>query len=616
MRSESVLTHRLVAAPAVLLLGLSLLACSTEPVARPDPSSARILAQGPILGLAHETHDAHVWRGLPFAAPPVGELRWRAPRPPEPWTETREALQRGSKCVQLDMADASEVVGSEDCLSLDVYAPRFAQDSVPVGASRRPVMLWIHGGGNSIGSGELYDAARLAAESDVVVVVVQYRLGVLGWLSHPALRQSAGDAADASGNFGTLDTIRALEWVQENVAVFGGDPSNVTVFGESAGGINVFALLLSPRAKGLFHRAIAQSGVLFSTTRADAENFIDGAEPGMSGSSSEILAALLVEDGRAKDREAAKTALASMEPSAIEAYLRGKAPEELLAVFQDSPMGGMYFSPNVFRDGHVIVDAPPLEAFRSPETHNAVPTILGTNREETKIFSLFTSPHVRRMFGVPLSVTDAQAFDLGSEYGGLLWKAQGADEPATALQANGRNDVFGYRFDWDEQGDLLWLDLDRMLGAAHAIDVLFVFGFMDLGRFTSAMYADLPSAEELSAQMRSYWTEFARVGDPGRGRDGSLVHWQPWGGTPSAPKYMLFDSKADGGLRMASETLDVKGVVSRLETDERYPSAALRCETLKELAQFSPSISKEDYAAFSHGACSSDPLPARTPLGG
>jgi para-nitrobenzyl esterase len=605
-----------VAASIASLLGLALLACGSEPAPSADPTSARTLVQGPIVGLAHETEEAHVWKGLPFAAPPVGELRWRAPRPPEYWTETREALHRGSECVQLDMADATELVGSEDCLTLDVYAPRFAPESVPARDARRPVMVWIHGGGNSVGSGRLYDAARLAAEGDVVVVVVQYRLGVLGWLSHPALRQAAGNLDDASGNFGTLDTIRALEWVQENAAALGGDPGNVTVFGESAGGINVFALLLSPRARGLFHRAIAQSGVLFSTTRNDAENFVDAAEPGMSGSANEILAALLVQEGRASDRETAKGALASMEPADVEAYLRGKQPGELLSVFQDSPMGGMYFSPNIFRDGHVIVDAPPLEALQSAASHNAVPTIVGTNRDETKLFALFTSPHVRRMFGIPVSVTDAQAFDLGSEYGGLLWKAQGADQPATAMQSGGRSDVFGYRFDWDEQGDLLWLDLDRMLGSSHAMELLFVFGFTDLGRFTSAMYADLPSAEQLSAQMRSYWTEFARAGDPGRGRDGSLVRWQPWGGEANAPKYLLFDSEAGGGLRMASETFDVKGVVSRLETDERYPSMALRCETLKELTQFSPSITEQDYAKFRSGACRSDPLPPRTPLGG
>ena len=609
------MTHRFVAAFAGFVV-LSLSACAGDAPPEADPSSVRTLAQGPIVGTAHPTHAAHVWRALPFAEPPVGPLRWKAPRPPGPWTETRDAVVRRHECVQLDITDPSSVIGNEDCLTVDVYAPRFAADAVPAGPKRLPVMFWIHGGGNSIGSGEVYDAARLAVENEVVVVVAQYRLGLFGWFSHPALRQTAETPEDRSGNFGTLDTIRALEWVQENAAVFGGDPANVTVFGESAGGINVFALLLSPRAKGLFHRAISQSGVLYSTTRAQAENFVDSEDPGMPGSASEVLAAQLVQDGKAADREAAKAVLAGMEGPAIEAYLRGMTPERLLSIFEDSPMGGMYFSPNVFRDGHVIVDAPPLDAFASKATHNAVPTIVGTNREETKLFALFTSPSVRRMFGLPVSVTDAQAFDLGSEYGGLLWKAQGADQPATALVSAGREDVYGYRFDWDEQGELLWLPLDRMLGAAHAIELLFVFGFTDLGRFTDAMYADLASAETLSKQMRSYWTEFARSGSPRRGRDGSLPTWQPWGAAAEAPKYLVIDSVAGGGMRMASETVDVAGVLDQLGRDTRFRDTALRCATLNDLALYSNEISPEAHAAFADGACRETPPPPRTPLGG
>ena len=350
-------------------------------------------------------------------------------------------------------------------------------------------------------------------------------------------------------------------------------------------------------------------------TREQGENFIDADEPGMPASSSELLAAWLVEAGEAEDREAAKGRIAKMSPVEVETFLRGLSPESMLGVFRGSRMGGMYFSPDLFRDGHVIVDEPALEAFASPTSHNAVPLMSGTNREETKLFGMFTSPHVRRMFGIPLSVTDAEAYDLGSEYGGLLWKAQGVDEPLQALVRGGRGDVFGYRFDWDEQGELLWLDLARMLGASHAVELLFVFGFTDLGRFTDSMYADLPSAETLSSQMRSYWTEFARTGDPGRGRDGRLPRWQPWGATPDAAKYIVFDSPAGGGLRMASDIVNVPGVLAKLESDDRYRSVNLRCETLKELASFSVAISPETYAGFADGACASNPPPPRTPLG-
>jgi para-nitrobenzyl esterase len=596
---------------------LTLAACGgDDPPPAPDASSQRSLAQGEIVGFAHAEHAAQAWKGIPFAKAPIGPLRWRAPLAPEPWSGQREALVSGAPCVQYDMTDSGAVSGDEDCLFLDVYAPRFAADAVPKDAARLPVMVWIHGGGNSIGSAEIYDAARLAAENEVIVVTIQYRLGVFGWLSHPALRAAAGNADDASGNFGTLDTIRALEWVRKHVSAFGGDPGNITIFGESAGGIDVFALLLSPRAKGLFHRAISQSGMLTSATRAQAENFIDAEDPGLAGSLSEFLLSHIIADGRAADREAAKPLLAAMTADETLAYLRGKSAAELISVFDGGAMGGMYFVPQILRDGHVIVDADPLEALRSAELHNAVPTIVGTNRDETLLFSMMGSPHVRRLFGIPIGFKDELAFRLGGEYGGLLWKAQGADQPAAAMRAGGRSDVWAYRFDWDEQGKLLWLDLDRLLGACHALDVLFVFGFTDLGRWTDNVFADVESAEQLSKRMRSYWTQFARSGDPGRGVGGDLPHWQPWELAEDAAKYLVFDSDAGGGLRMESAAVDVDRVVELLAEDPRFATTQARCEAFKDMVQFSGEFEPEDYEAFAGGACTDFPLPERPPLGG
>ncbi len=161
---------------------------SDEPPPVTDTAAVRTIEQGKMVGYAHPARAAHVWKGIPFAAPPVGDLRWRAPRMPAAWEGTREALTAGSECPQLDMQDATKVKGNEDCLFLDVFAPRFAADAIPQGDDRRPVMVWIHGGGNSIGSAQVYDASRLVVTGDVVVVNVQYRLGVLGWFSHPALR--------------------------------------------------------------------------------------------------------------------------------------------------------------------------------------------------------------------------------------------------------------------------------------------------------------------------------------------------------------------------------------------------------------------------------------------
>ncbi|MGH7859373.1 MAG: carboxylesterase family protein, partial [Candidatus Binatia bacterium] len=279
-----------------MLLSLLILAgaaCRPEPPApaKADPESRRSLPAGEVVGSTGR-YGAHVWLGIPYAKPPVGALRWRAPEPREAWNGVREALAPPAVCAQLpsrfggvESDDPEKPVGGEDCLYLNVYAPRFSPGEVPKAGSRLPVLFWIHGGGNVIGHASFYDGGNLAATHRVVVVALNYRLGPLGWFRHEALRAEAGSADDRSGNYGTLDLVRGLEWVRENVAGFGGDPGNVTIFGESAGGRNVFSLLLSPKARGLFHRAIVQSGGTGTAPVETAETLADATPPGHRNSS-------------------------------------------------------------------------------------------------------------------------------------------------------------------------------------------------------------------------------------------------------------------------------------------------------------------------------------------
>jgi para-nitrobenzyl esterase len=373
----------------------------------PDPDALRSLAQGDVIGFEGR-FGAHNWLGLPFAAPPTGALRWRAPRPPEPWEGTREALAGGASCPQLasvrggpEGEEPGEPIGSEDCLFANVFAPRFAPAELPRGVDRLPVMVWIHGGGNTIGDARLYDGGRLATLHELVVVVIQYRLGVFGWFSHPALFSAEDDALDRSGNWGTLDLVRALAWVRENAEAFGGDPRNITIFGESAGATNVLSLLVSPVAHGSFERAIAQSGGLRTRTRAEAEHLADASEPGDPRSSGEVLLSLLQADG-AVDRSAAKVRAAAMKRPELAAYLRGKSADEILRVFEGGGFGGMYRIPTLIRDGAVVPLEEPEDLFARADGTAPVPAILGTNRDENKLFLLFGSEHVRRAFGFPL----------------------------------------------------------------------------------------------------------------------------------------------------------------------------------------------------------------------
>lgn len=595
----------------VLLVSSLLVSCGEAPPDA-DPTTHRVISQGEIVGIKIGEGDENkvlAWKGIPFAAPPVEALRWRAPRPPAPWEGTREALASGSMCTQLG---GDPVQGSEDCLYLDVFAPASVAEE---GAALRPVMYWIHGGGNSMGSGDMLPPQALARDNDVVVVTINYRLGIFGWLSHEALRASASGPEDASGNFGTLDIIRGLEWVQENIAQFGGDPDRVTIFGESAGGLNVFSMLVSPRAKGLFHAAIAESGSPATMTRDESEHYTDDPEaPGLPGSSSELVIALLRQAGRAEDRASAKALAAEMAPEEIEVFLRGHSPESLLQPFVelmgDTPMP-MYLVPNIFQDGQVVSHGEPLELFATEGAYNAVPFIAGTNREESKLFVAFDSPHVETTFGLPSGFSNLRMYDVEGEYGGLIWRAMGADEPVAAMRRTQGDSVWAYRFDWDEEPVVLGLDLSKLLGAAHAIEMLFVFDLTDLGWANRFLYEDRESAAKLSRQMRSYWANFAHHYQPGTGQDGDLPEWKPWGQGSGEPKYIVFDSERDGGLRMERDQIDQAWVVARAGNDPRLLNDEERCRVYKNMVQWSEALSPEAYTRVGGGMCEAFPLGAR-----
>jgi acetyl esterase/lipase len=254
----------------VVALALLMAACSGKPKAPApiaDPDARRTVAQGALVG-GKDLYDSHSWLAIPYAAPPVGERRWKAPAPPSAWSGERKATQFGSECTQLasplgGSADlpVGSVRGSEDCLSLNVYAPRFPTADIPARSEKLPVIVWIHGGANRSGSADFYHGGNLAATHNLIVVTVNYRLGPLGWFYHPALAKTAASPEEASGNFALLDLIAALGWLRENVAAFGGDPGNITIMGESAGANNVLSLLVTPAAKGLYHRAILQSAL-------------------------------------------------------------------------------------------------------------------------------------------------------------------------------------------------------------------------------------------------------------------------------------------------------------------------------------------------------------------
>jgi para-nitrobenzyl esterase len=599
---------RILVATGFLLLLLQF-ACGRDESPPPivDDSSAREITLGKLVGFKSE-EGAHVWRGIPFAEPPIGALRWRAPRPPKAWDGTLEALAFGSPCIQFagpggrrEGLDETDTRGREDCLYLNVFAPPSSPDQVPTGDARLPVMLWIHGGGNTIGDALLYDASLLATRQAVVVVTLHYRLGVLGWFSHDALASEDTTPDDRSGNYGTLDVIAALQWVQKHISTFGGDPNRVTVFGESAGGTDTFAMLASPRAAGLFHRAIVQSGSGDTVEMSEAENPTDATPAGHERSSSEVLWALLVADGTAEDRETARAHAASMTPDQVALYLRSKSPTDLLSLYGGA-LGGMYDTPELFRDGHVLPRVDVREAFARGE-YNAVPAIFGTNRDEIKLFQAFGSKYVARMSVMPLWFKNERMYDLGAEYSTKMWKVRGVDEAARAITTAGSAPAFAYRFDWDEEGKLLWFDLSRLLGAAHAFEIPFVFGGLSFGPATEYIFPEssLPGARVLSDQMMSYWGQFAYTGDPGRGRSGKQPEWKSWGSKTG--QFLVFDTEADGGVRLSNETLTRTKVLAQIANDDRFEAIEERCEIYADLVRFGRQLTRDEYETIEGGLC-------------
>jgi para-nitrobenzyl esterase len=466
---------------------------------------------GPVRGIDDGT--VKVWKAVPYAAAPVGELRWRAPQPPEAWTEPRDAGRVGPVCPQPTDPRIPMDLGApqgDDFLSLNVWAPPNTQPG-----DGKPVMVWVHGGAYIIGAASqpLYHGRRLAADGDVVVVTINYRLGALGFLELPTI---GADSERFATNVGLRDVLAALEWVRDNIAAFGGDPRRVTLFGESAGGGIVTTLVGSPAAAGLFGAAIAQSSPVTSSYDTDsagrvAQSFLDALGVGRD------------ELGRLADVPSAALVSASR------------------AVFDEVPArtpGRLAFAPIV--DGDIVPDYP-VRLAQAGATH-PVPLIIGTNKHEAALFRYMKSPlmpitadAVRSMFteiaaeqpavqlpseaqlaGTYRGRGKVKGMGLSSDLGfrmPSLWFAEGHRTVAP---------VYLYRFDFATP----MLRLLR-LHAAHATELPYVWGNLVAGRKDPTFaLGGLKAGKALSARLRTRWTNFAKDGDPA-GPAGEPA-WRPY----------------------------------------------------------------------------------------
>lgn len=557
-----------------------------------DASSARQISTGKIMGVA-EKNGAHGYFGIPYAKPPVKELRWKAPQVADTWEGTYLALTPESKCTQVaglltgdEEKYFGDPVGSEDCLYMNLWSPSFKKENIPKDDKKLPVMLWIHGGGNSTGHGGLYDGKVLAHTYRTIVITINYRLGPFGWFVHPALREEETTEKDRSGNYGTMDILHALEWIQENIENFGGDPNNVTVFGESAGGRNILSLLISQAAEELFDRAIIQSAGVGLNTIAKGENYSD--DPGLPGhdfSSREIINRLLVADGISLDRDAAKSHQQHMSNKSIRDFLYSKGKDEIMAYYGEG-MGGMVSFPQIFRDGLIFPDEDMMALFSEGRFHQ-VPIIIGSNRDEAKLFMVLDPSYVDVIFGLPIIVKDKNFYKLAAKYKSDFWKAGGVDEIAIEIKKF-TDDVFVYRFDWDEEPNFLGIDLGFMLGAGHGLELAYPFGTPDnfiVPSFKNIVYTtrNLPGRSYLAETMSSYWAEFAYEGNPGKGRDSYPgIQWEIWTDLEDIENTLIFDTPDDQGIHMTHMLITRKKITQALQ-DEDMLTQEQQCKLYKEL---------------------------------
>ncbi len=586
----------------IAVLAVLVKACTAHTA---SDASLRHLESGDVVGFEDKA-DTYAWLGIPFAKPPVGELRWRAPRSVEPWQGTLEALEHGNMCKQVPPIRWIDIIGDEDCLYLDVWSPRLTAEEIET--SNLPVMVWIHGGANTLGTALATRSYNIAGSEQVIVVSLQYRLGILGWFSHPALRETAETPLDATGNFALLDMVAALQWVRENISAFGGDPGNVTIFGQSAGGFNVLALMASPPARGMFHKAISQSGNIQTVPQSMAENYVDDQDAGLSYSNREFINTLLIDDGRASDREAAKNIQNGMGNGELAAYLRGMPADKIFASVHRRGKNLGYFTPTNIRDGLVLPHEPVLELFRDPEKYNRVPVILGSNRDEYKFFLWENEDLTDTRLGVFTKVKDLDDYNRVTRYFSDGWRATGVNEPAAALQGSQPGEVFAYRFDWaGQKQSFLGNDMANLLGAAHGLENTFVFGpeaVSGLSQYAVAENGD--SRRALEVAMRDYWTAFARTGQPGNGGNPELPVWQPW--QDSGVNKLILDRGEASGIHMTSDHLDVAQLKERIRTDPAIRSSRERCELYARV--FYHGLTRDFWsdAEYSAMGCSEYPL--------
>lgn len=516
-----------------------------------ETGTLRTTTDGQIEGVSINEEKVLAWYGVPYAQAPIGELRWKEPQPNTAWEGVLETKEMPIGAIQKNVQSGS-VIGEEDCLKMNIYRPNTEETNLPI-------MVFVHGGGNQNGSSSSLVGDKLAIETNAIIISIDYRVGVLGFVSLEALR--TGNPNEDSGNFGLLDIAQSLRWVKENAHVFGGDANNVTLSGQSAGGRDVLAAMISPEFEGLFDKAIAISGGMTTSTLEEGEVVAN-----------QQLAAILVQREVVEDIDSGIQWIETSTKDEVQEVMYSLTNEELASFYADAGIRLAPF-PQLYLDGTVLPENG-FESFATGDYHQ-VPLMLTSCESEFSMFGLVDPALVQNFFSRDLSSQHDLAI-ASKIYGSQLYASFNTDRIAERVVENTTQPtVYVSRFAWGEDAEVSNEFYATYVGATHGADMDFINGQYTswLDALAGPIYTDenLVGREALSLQMQHYLGNFMRSGNPnGEG----LPEWTGWTNNESEMNIMVLD---------ANQT-EATSVMKNIRIDENSVWQAIESEVNSEVA--------------------------------